>query len=100
MTKFQECLAALGETNKSISAVLRLNSIKGRQRSACDCPIANYFKSCGFPHVSVGANASYFKSKEDEVPQESIRLSAGIRSWILQFDQGFLGQDENMEFVG
>jgi hypothetical protein len=87
MSPFQTVLLALGDTETTISAKLREKNIRGRTCSSRYCPVANYLKACGFPHVSVGSGASYYNSETCTYPEETIRMSEGLSNWILSFDR-------------
>ena len=51
-----EKLNILGSSHEEIALSLKKLGIKGYVRSVCNCPLANYYKSLGYKHVSVGGD--------------------------------------------
>lgn len=89
MTPFEQAIAALGNTPEQVTAVLRAKGIKGYRCSAGRCPVANYLKSCGFPQVTVATSAKCYRDERCESQvEESVQLNAGVRNWIIGFDDG------------
>ena len=74
-----EALSWLGETVEEVAEGLRARGIKGRQRIANECPLANYLR-VWFPNPSIFIEVSvsdyatgyYFISKTPEIPSEFI----------------------------
>ena len=88
-TPFEQAIRAWGDTPEQVTEVLRSKGIKGYRMSAGRCPIANYLKSCGFPQVTVATSAKRYRDVSPESQsEESISLPPGVRSWVMDFDDG------------
>lgn len=84
---FEEAIASLGTTPEEVTLKLREKGIKGSPCSASHCPIANYLKVCGFPHVGVSTYANRYPNDSHTADSlESHRLPHGVWDWIVQFD--------------
>ena len=83
-----QALIALGDEDQKIAAVLAAKGIKGKQREACACPIANYL-------------AGIFGEKSTPEVQEStvkllgwssrdfIQVPTAVEDFIESFDLGW-----------
>ena len=89
-----EALAGLGSTKEEVSKVLRDKRIMGYPRSATQCPIANYLKSCGFPYVTVdGSLAKVYEGfGYDHGVKEVATMPPHVMNWVLEFDLGHHSQ--------
>jgi hypothetical protein len=92
MSPLESAIHDLGDTAESIATKLREKKIKGRLRRACDCPIANYLKVCGFSSVSVSVKAIFTQglhySEEHWGGPETANVPNQVGRWILDFDDG------------
>ena len=82
-------LDALGSTKDAIARTLRDKGIKGERRSACNCPIAQYLRTCGWSGWSrVEVSGRGVSAYDDLAPPVRVSLPAAVFSFVLAFDGG------------
>lgn len=82
-----EALTALGDEDQKIAAVLAAKGIKGKQREACACPIANYL-------AGIFGDKSTPEVEENTVKllgwgTDHMQLPDAVQDFVESFDLGW-----------
>lgn len=86
MLTLAEALAGLPDTADGIADRMRALGIKGKQLKSGCCPIANWLKTEGFTHASVGQTACL--GRRGSATTEDVRSPRAVAEFVRRFDAG------------
>jgi hypothetical protein len=76
-------LCSLGVLSGHVAESLRSENIKGKQKQARCCPVANYLKSRGYNEPSVSTWGIWYQDIDGVAV-----IPLGVQSFIVDFDAG------------